>query len=128
MTRLGLLIGCAAGALAACSNSKTPAKTDAPAATDAMTASSVVTVSCSTVTPAATITTSGLAYSPASATITQGQVVQFVMIQNSDHNVVSTTPNLSDDFNMTDCKMFTQPGTFQFHCSVHGFMGSITVQ
>jgi plastocyanin len=79
-------------------------------------------------TPAAQITVaaSGAAYMPTSASITQGQVVRFVMP--AAHDVTSTTPGLDVRFGATNCLMFTAPGTFNFHCSVHGFMGTVTVQ
>ena len=119
MTRL---YGLALVALAACGGDSSH-QADAPASSN-----SVVTVDCGSVTPTATVTTSGSAYSPMTTMISQGQVVKFVMVSGSGHNVTSTTPNLADDFSTTDCKMFTMPGTFAFHCSVHGFMGSIVVQ
>lgn len=106
--------------LAACGGSSS-SQSDAPAN------SSVATVDCATVTPAATVTTTGSAYSPMATTITMGQVVKFVMPSGSGHNVTSATPNLNDDFNMTACKRFTATGTFTITCSVHGFMGTITV-
>jgi plastocyanin len=128
MTRLGeMVVGLvAAGLVVACSSSS-PAKDDAPTKIDGAGSSAAEMVSCTGLTPTATITTSGDAYSPASASITVGQTVEFVMIANSDHNVTSSTPNLSDSFNMTDCVTFTEPGTYDFHCSVHLFTGSVTV-
>jgi plastocyanin len=116
-------MGLALVLVGACGNSSSSSQSDAPASSNA-----VVTVDCSTATPAATVTTSGGAYSPMTTTITKGQVVKFVMVSGSNHNVSSTTPNLADDFGATDCKMFTTSGTFSFKCSVHGFMGSIVVQ
>ena len=113
-------------ALAACSsNSSTPPMIDAPAG-----ATTVQTVSCAGVTPSATIMTTDttFAYSPTSATITQGQVVQFTM--STMHDVVPNTggdPGLTAPFNATTCLKFTSPGTFKFHCMPHGFQGTVTV-
>ena len=86
-------------------------------------------------TPAATIATSGLMDTPSSATITQGQIVKFVM--SSEHNVVPghspsdaaiADPGTNVDFGMTKCLMFTQTGMFGFHCGPHQFNGTVIVQ
>jgi plastocyanin len=95
---------------------------------DSPTSSTVQTVDCASVTADATVTTSGSMYSPMATTVSVGQVVKFVMIAGSGHNVTSSTANLTDDFGMTACKKFTAAGTFSFMCSVHGFMGTVTVQ
>ena len=42
--------------------------------------------------------------------------------------MTSTTGGLAVNFAETKCLMFTAPGTYNFKCSVHGFMGSVTVQ
>src|SRR5438309_10225793 len=70
--------------------------------------------------PAATITVNsgGTAYMPNSASIAPGGVVRFVITPS--HNVTSTSPGLAVDFGQTACLMFTDPGTYNFHCSVHG--------
>ncbi|HEY4244588.1 MAG TPA: hypothetical protein VGM88_32465 [Kofleriaceae bacterium] len=36
-------------------------------------------------------------------------------------------PNLHVDFSLDTCLQFTGAGVFDFHCSIHGFTGSITV-
>ena len=86
-------------------------------------------------TPAATVMTSGSAYSPMTTTISQGQVVKFVMP--SQHNVVPghvpsdsaiADPSLTVNFSETKCFMFTATGTFGFHCGPHSFNGTIVVQ
>ena len=86
-------------------------------------------------TPAATVMTSGFAYSPMSTTISQGQVVKFVMP--SEHNVVPghvpsdsaiADPGLTVNFSETKCFMFTQTGTYGFHCGPHSFDGTVVVQ
>jgi plastocyanin len=109
MVRLSFVLA----ALSACG-------TDAPA--------SVVTVSCTGATPAATFTTTATstAYSPASATVPVGAVVEFQM--SPEHNVSSSTAGLAVDFGQTKCLQFKDAGTFDFKCSVHLFTGTITVQ
>jgi plastocyanin len=86
-------------------------------------------------TPAATVMTSGSAYAPMSTTITQGQIVQFVMP--ASHNVVPghhiadntiADPGLTVNFAETKCFMFTQTGMYGFHCGPHQFDGTVVVQ
>ena len=88
---------------------------------------SVANIACPA-TPDATITVNsgGNAYMPATASIPVNGVVKYVITPT--HNVVSTTPGLAVDFGQTMCLQFTQAGTFNFRCSVHGFMGTVTVQ
>lgn len=81
-----------------------------------------------------TITTSGAAYSPSTLTITQNEIVKFVMISGSNHNVdphstLPTDPGLSVGFAETKCLRFTTTGTFNFMCEFHGtgLQGAITV-
>ena len=106
---------------AACgSSSNPPAQQDSPA-----TSASVTSVSCTGITPAMTISTNGDAYSPTSASISVGQVIQFTMP--TAHNVSSTTTGLAVDFGQTACLKFTAAGTYNFKCSVHLFTGSVTV-
>jgi plastocyanin len=124
----------AALALAACGSSDTKTA-DAPMSIDSPgMASTVQAVTCPA-TPAATVMTAGFAYSPMTTTISQGQIVQFVMP--SSHNVVpghvptdSTIADsgLSVNFSETKCFMFTQAGMFGFHCGPHQFNGTIVVQ
>ncbi len=130
--RAMIRFGMVAMVIAACgsSSSKTPdaaVKHDAPAA-------SVQMVTCPA-TPAATVTTSGFAYSPATTTIMQGQVVQFTMP--SSHDVVPghmpSDSTISDsgvnvNFSETKCLMFTQTGMYGFHCMPHSFNGTVIVQ
>jgi plastocyanin len=82
--------------------------------------------------PDATVTTenTSFAYMPQTTTITQGQVVQFVM--SSDHDVapntqVNTDAGLRVGFGATKCLRFTATGTFGYKCTPHGFVGTITV-
>jgi plastocyanin len=118
--------------VAACGGSDNKAA-DAPAQHDSASSATVQMVTCPA-TPAAVVMTSGFAYSPMMTTITQGQIVQFVMP--SIHNVVSghtpadsaiADPGLSVQFNETKCFMFTQTGTYGFHCGPHSFNGTIMV-
>ena len=135
--------------LAACgSDSSSPQKMDAPrmqdgkpvdgktfldAAIDAPpdAPTNVVTVACPT-TPKVTITTTNTvpsAYSPATATILQGDIVKFVMpaIHDVSPDATGSDPGIHVPFGATMCKQFMTKGTFGFHCSLHLFKGSITV-
>ncbi len=94
--------------------------------------STLVDVDCTSIAPTATITTNDatMTYAGSPATINMGQVVQFTTSANHDvtPNTTGSDPKLSVDFSTTKCKMFTSTGTYGFHCSVHGFTGSVTVQ
>ena len=99
---------------------------------DAAAATTVVTVDCGSTTAAATVTTTdGMSsYSPMATSITMGQVVKFVTSLNHDvkpNPLNHPDPGLTVDFNMTKCLRFTSTGTFGFMCSVHGFVGTVTV-
>jgi plastocyanin len=120
--------------IAACggSDSKTP---DAPAQHDAPGGGATVQMVTCPGTPAATVTTSGFMYSPTSVTIMQGQVVQFTMP--SSHDVVPghvpsdstiSDSGLTVNFSETKCLMFTQTGSYGFHCMPHSFNGTVVVQ
>jgi plastocyanin len=128
MSRLALVSSVfAIAAIAACSNSNSGTP-DAKKAVDAP-PPTVMTVTCPA-TPDATVTTGVAdAYVQPATTITQGQVVKFVM--NAAHNVAPNTTmsdsGLNVGFGATACLMFTHTGTFGFHCSAHGFMGTVTV-
>jgi plastocyanin len=108
-------------ALAAACGSDSATKKDAPAG------STVQAVTCPG-TPDATITvaTSGAAYMPTSAAIAPNGIVRFVLP--AAHDVTSTTPGLDVRFGQTACLQFADAGTYSFHCSVHGFQGTVTVQ
>ncbi|MBL8621867.1 MAG: hypothetical protein JNK64_11205 [Myxococcales bacterium] len=89
--------------------------------------SSVMTVACGTSTPVATFTApSFTAFSPTSATIAVGDVVEFQMP--AAHNAVSTTGLFRVDFGVTACLKFTAAGTFPFKCEPHQFTGTVVVQ
>jgi plastocyanin len=119
--------------LAACGGDDGNKSVDAAVSIDAP-PSTIQAVTCPA-TPAATVMTSGFMYSPMTTTITQGQVVQFVMP--ADHNVVPghspSDSTLADtavnvNFGETKCLMFTQTGSYGFHCGPHHFNGTIVVQ
>ena len=58
-----------------------------------------------------------------------GELVEFMT--SVTHNVVpdpGNDPGLSVGFHTTGCLMFTEPGTFAFHCEIHLFKGSVVVQ
>ena len=131
MTRLVFVLA----AVAACSNNNNggpDAKQfkDAPAG-----GATVQMVSCAGATVTATITTASFAFTPASATITQGQIVEFK--PESIHNITpgnvpagsaTSDPGLTCGFGGDCCLMFTHSGTFGFHCAAHTTMnGTITV-
>jgi len=70
----------------------------------------------------------GFMYTPMATTITQGQIVKFV--NRGDHDVAPTgisDTGLRVGFGATKCLRFTKAGTFNFKCTPHGFVGSITV-
>ena len=82
-------------------------------------------------TPAGTIMTNDLVdgYMPTSVTINAGQVVKFMTSASHDVSPDASSPAvLHIPFNTTACLMFTQSGMFGFHCSIHGFSGSVVVQ
>jgi plastocyanin len=77
--------------------------------------------------------TDQLQFSPSSATIKAGQVLEWTNSGQVAHNVTfdsypaisSDTMNGGDTFEVK----FTQPGTYQFHCTFHpGMEGTVTVQ
>ncbi|MCW5806442.1 MAG: cupredoxin domain-containing protein [Deltaproteobacteria bacterium] len=79
----------------------------------------------------ATVTNNASAFIPMTTTISQGQIVKFVM-SDLDHNVQPnalppTDPGLNVGYGATTCLRFTQSGTFKFACGMHFFGGTITV-
>lgn len=99
---------------------------DAPAGIDAPAATVVEVAPCPT-TPDATVITMNFAYMPKDTTITQGQVVKFDIESSHDVNGRTADPGLVVGFGETKCLRFTKAGTFAFHCTPHGFSGSIIV-
>ena len=119
--------------LAACGSHESPPPdgtphpdgTPADARPDAM-PSTVMEVSCAGVTPAATIGTSGLAFSPTTATLTAGDILQFT--PSGTHNMTADDGAFATTTGQIACLQFTAPGSFPFHCSVHPSMqGTVTV-
>jgi plastocyanin len=117
--------------LAACGGGDT-AKMDAPTH-DAAPVATAVTVDCATNTPTATVIEMDTvdAFMPMMTSINMGQVVKFTT--SASHNVKpnpiapKTDAGLDVTFNTTKCLRFTATGTFGFMCSVHSFVGSVTV-
>lgn len=90
----------------------------------------VVAVTCAGTLPTVTTSNGTTAYMPSTTTISQGDVVKFVM--SSKHDVTpdatGSDPGLVVAKGQTKCLKFTATGTFGFHCSAHATMGSIVVQ
>jgi len=91
----------------------------------------VFTVTCP-VTPHQLVTTTMLPpyqYQPSASSISVNGVVEFMM--DANHNVVPNATmsdtGLNVGFGEDKCLQFTKGGTFGFHCSVHGFAGSVNV-
>jgi plastocyanin len=77
--------------------------------------------------------TDQLQFSPTSVTIKAGQVLEWDNTGQVAHNVTfDADPSISSDtMNGGDTYQvkFTQPGTYQFHCTFHpGMQGQVTVQ
>ncbi len=118
--------------LAACGDDGGSGPLDSSVPIDSPAAATVMEVSCTGITPNATVTTSEQtnSYAPMATTITVGQVVQFTT--SFTHDVKPNSLSHSDrglvvGFSKTACLKFTVAGTFNFLCSNHGFVGSITV-
>jgi plastocyanin len=92
----------------------------------------VAVVDCASVTPAVTIATIGMgeaaSYDPSNVDIAVGRVVRFAMP--TEHDVAPDPPtdaNVSVQFGETKCLRFARAGTYEFHCTLHAFRGSIVV-
>jgi len=102
---------------------------DAPSGVDAAPAT-VMMVTCPA-TPAATIMTQATSFSPATATISKGAIIQFV--STATHPIgpfpggQMTDPGIVVPENTTRCLQFTASGTFKFICTVHSYLGTVTV-
>jgi plastocyanin len=114
--------------LAACSDDSTgtpdgPPTVDAPSAT-------VMAVTCPA-TVAETITTQAASFDKPTATISRGAIVKFV--STSTHPIgpfpggQMTDPGIVVGEGQTKCLMFTAAGTFKYICTVHSYLGTITV-
>lgn len=101
------------------------------AAVDAPAPSTVVEVPCAGANPVVTITAPGFAFTPMTANISVGQVVQFQMP--ATHSAVSGAPAGTSDgqftvgFDQQKCLRFTAAGVFPYWCNPHQFTATITV-
>lgn len=93
---------------------------------DAAASGDVQSVSCTGATIAATFTTEGFAFSPTNATISVGEIVQFM--PGSGHDVASDDDLFSVGFAGNGCFQFNTAGTYQFRCTPHQFTGQVIVQ
>jgi plastocyanin len=82
----------------------------------------------------ATIVSLASRFDPMSVTITMGQIVKLVAepTGSEPHDIMpaltgTTDPALVVPRGETRCFRFTAPGTYNFRCAVHGFLGSVVV-
>ena len=85
-----------------------------------------------TIVPGAGSQTNGQFYSPANFTVKVGTTVTWVNHDGSTHTVTSKGSTLFDSGNVpyggTFKWNFTQPGTYQYYCTLHAWMkGTVTV-
>lgn len=78
----------------------------------------------------ATINTLSTRFDPMTVTISAGQIVKFA--NEVEHDIKpalsgDTDPALLVPEGQTRCFKFNDAGTYGFRCSVHGFVGSVTV-
>ncbi len=73
-------------------------------------------------------------FEPMSVTVTMGQIVKLVAEPSGSdsHDIKpalsgNTDPALVVGSGQSKCFRFTAPGTYNFRCSIHGFVGSIVV-
>lgn len=99
---------------------------DDATAPDASTAAAVTEVDCASATIAELIVTDGAAYSPNAVTISAGEVVRFQPA--ATHDVASNDGLFSVGFGGDGCFRFDEAGSYTFHCTPHGFSGTVTVQ
>lgn len=142
MCKLSFVLSCSAWITLAACGSSSSTNVDAPpppaidAAAPAIDAAPVIDaappppgvateVPCADAPTAPTISTPGFAYTPASTNIAAGSVVKFTL--SDEHDVASTTTGLRVNFGATKCLKFATAGTYKFHCTPHGFTGTITV-
>jgi plastocyanin len=122
MSKLSLILSSGAlFAVAACgsSSSSTPDANTPPAGVAAE-------VDCATAASAPVVANAGLSYSPANTPIAPGGVVKFTL--GSTHDVASSVTGLVVPLGGTKCFKFETAGTYTFHCTPHGFVGTITVR
>ncbi|MDQ3340076.1 MAG: hypothetical protein M4D80_33370 [Myxococcota bacterium] len=100
----------------------------ADAAIDTAPQATIVLVDPCPATADATFMTLAEAFSPTSATITQGQVVKYVTT--ATHPVKAqpgTEATLAVPEQQTRCFRFTATGTYKFQCAIHSYAGTLTV-
>lgn len=81
-----------------------------------------------TVTIDTTSITPKYVFTPNTQSINQNDIVEFVTT--ATHDVFPDTgvdPGIHVPFSQDACRQFTAKGTFGFHCSIHQFTGSLTV-
>lgn len=90
-------------------------------------------LSCTGLTPVATINagTGAYVFTPSGSTFSVGDVIQFVP-GSSAHDMTSGSGTTADGrfqttLGATECLRFNAAGTYPFFCSVHLFMGTLTV-
>jgi plastocyanin len=97
---------------------------------DASTGSDAAIVAAKVVTcPAAVqfnVGVSGQSYVPPAQTVPAGSIVKFTA--SIDHSAKSRDNLFTVDFGETTCVQFQKPGAYQFYCTAHGFLGTVTVQ
>ncbi len=135
MSKLSLFLSCTALiTMAACSSSPsttpdakvTPTIDAATPAIDAPTAAlSATEVDCTTAPTAPVVANAGLSYSPGNTAVVAGGVVKFML--GATHDVASTISGLIVPLGGTKCLKFATAGVYNFHCTPHGFTGTITV-
>lgn len=82
-----------------------------------------------------------ISFRPTSATVATGATVVWVNDSGVEHNVVFDNPgaaqavgsgnsgNIGSISSGSQSRMFSTPGTYNFHCTIHaGMNGSVTVQ
>jgi plastocyanin len=96
---------------------------DSSAAPDAN--QDVVSVTCPGA-PAATFVTSGFAYSPTTATVSVGDIVEFH--PGTGHDVNDANNAFHVGLGGDACFQFMAADSYTFHCSIHNFEGTLNVQ
>ncbi|HWO20680.1 MAG TPA: hypothetical protein VNO30_18060 [Kofleriaceae bacterium] len=124
------LLAISALALTACGGGDEGAKPDAPKPVDAQGAT-VMTVTCPA-TVANTITTQAISFDKPNVTIARDEIVKFVSTPTHPigpfrGDASMTDPGIVVPENQTRCLKFTAAGTFKYICTVHFYLGTITV-
>jgi plastocyanin len=67
-------------------------------------------------------------YAPNPMNIPPGTTVRFKLQATPEHNARSSDGLFSIGFGQTECVKFNAPGTYQFGCTAHGFIGNVVVK